>query len=170
MASIYKNNNTWYISVNIGNKRKSKSLKTADYKVARSLKPHIETKLIAELTGISEANERLTFPELAERFLKAEHGWAQSTYDLKKHIYSRHAAGYPLPTNPNTRAIHISHINACWNWGFANNLVEKANIIKGDTKGEFRVRTYTDDELKLMFTEINDGYGLEIKLNFVPSD
>ena len=41
--------------------------------------------------------------------------------------------------------------------GFANNLVEKANTIKGDTKGEFRARTYIDDELKLMFAEITDG-------------
>ena len=41
--------------------------------------------------------------------------------------------------------------------GFANNLVEKANTIKGDTKGESRVRTYTADELKLMFAEITDG-------------
>ncbi len=40
--------------------------------------------------------------------------------------------------------------------GFANNLVKKANIIKGDTKGEFRVRTYADEELKLMFSEITD--------------
>ena len=156
MASIYKNNNTWYLSVNIGNKRKSKSLRTDDYKVARALKPHIEAQLIAELTGISKTNERLTFPELADRFLKAEHGWAQSTYELKRHIYSKHSAGYPLPTNPNTRAIHIAHINACWNWGFANNLVEKANTINGDTKGEFRARTYSEDELKIMFAEIND--------------
>ena len=41
--------------------------------------------------------------------------------------------------------------------GFANNLVEKANTIKGDTKGESRVGTYTADELKLMFAEITDG-------------
>ena len=116
MASIYKKRNIWYLSVSIGNTRSTRSLRTDDYKVAKALKPHIESQLIAELTGIGKTNERLTFPELAERFLKAEHGWAQSTYELKKHIYSRHAAGYPLPTNPNTRAIHISHINACWNW------------------------------------------------------
>ena len=153
MASIYKNNNTWYLSVNINNKRKSKSLKTNDYKVARSLKPHVESQLIAELTGISKTSERLTFPELAQRFLKAEHGWAQSTYDLKRHIYSRHSAGYPLPENPNTRAIHISHINSCWNWGIKNNLVDKALNTNGDTKGEFRNRTYTTAELKLMFAD-----------------
>ena len=98
MASIYKKGNVWYLSVTSGKNRITRSLKTDDYKVAEALKPHIESQIIAE------------------RFLKAEHGWAQSTYDLKKHIYSRHAAGYPLPTNPNTRGIHISHINACWNW------------------------------------------------------
>ena len=156
MASIYKKRNIWYLSIAIGNIRATRSLRTDNYQVAKALKPHIESQLIAELTGIGKTNERLTFPELAERFLKDEHGWAQSTYELKRHIYLRHAAGYSLPTNPNTRAIHISHINACWNWGFANNLVENANTIKGDTKGEFRARTYTDDELKLMVSEIND--------------
>ena len=156
MATIYKKQNTWYLSVSIGNQRKTKSLRTDNYKVAKELKPYIQSKLIAELTGITKSSGKLTFPELADRFLKADHGWAQTTYELKRHIYAKHTAGYPLPQNPNTRAIHIAHINACWNWGFANNLVEKANIIKGDTKGEFRVRTYTDDELKLMFSEIND--------------
>jgi len=156
MSSIYKKGNVWYLSVTSGKRRITRSLKTDDFKVAEALKPHIESQIIAELTGIGKTNERLAFPELAERFLNAEHGWAQSTYELKRHIYSRHAAGYPLPTNPNTRAIHISHINACWNWGFANNLVEKANTIKGDTKGEFRVRTYSTAELKLMFAEITD--------------
>ena len=156
MASIYKKGNVWYLSITSGKRRITRSLKTDDYKVAEALKPHIESQIIAELTGNNKSNENLDFHELAERFLKAEHDWAQSTYDLKKHIYSKHAAGYPLPNNPNTRAIHIAHINACWNWGFANNLVEKANTIKGDTKGEFRVRTYTADELKLMFAEITD--------------
>ena len=156
MATIYKKRNIWYLSVSIGNNRVTRSLRTDDYKVAKALRPHIETQLISELTGINKTNERLAFPELAKRFLKAEHNWAQSTYDLKKHIYSRHAAGYPLPDNPNTRAIHISHINSCWNWGIKNNLVDKALNINGDTKGEFRTRTYTAAELKLMFAEIND--------------
>ena len=35
-------------------------------------------------------------------------------------------------------------------------LIEKAFKIPGDTKGESRIRTYTDNELKLMFSEIND--------------
>ena len=35
-------------------------------------------------------------------------------------------------------------------------LIKKAFKIPGDTKGESRIRTYTDNELKLMFSEIND--------------
>lgn len=35
-------------------------------------------------------------------------------------------------------------------------LIKKAFKIPGDTKGESRMRTYTDNELKLMFSEIND--------------
>ena len=35
-------------------------------------------------------------------------------------------------------------------------LIEKAFKVPGDTKGESRIRTYTDNELKLMFSEVND--------------
>jgi len=157
MASIYKNNNTWYLSVTVGKKRVSRSLKTKDYKVAKALKPHIETQLIAELTGISDSNERLSFPELSERFLKAEHGWAKTTYDLYCLVLRTHLQGKPLPANPSSRAIHIRHINACWNWGLKNHLIHKAYKIPGDTKGESRVRTYSAAELKLMFAEISDA-------------
>ena len=35
-------------------------------------------------------------------------------------------------------------------------MVRKAELIKGDTKGESRLRTYTEKELKLLFSEIKD--------------
>ena len=156
MASIYKNNNTWYLSVTVGKKRVSRSLKTNDYKVAKKLKPHVESLLIAELSGFSNYNEKLEFPELAERFLKAEHGWAKTTYELYSLVLRTHLQGKPLPVNPTSRAIHIRHINACWNWGLKNHLIDKAYKIPGDTKGESRIRTYSAAELKLMFAEITD--------------
>ena len=37
-----------------------------------------------------------------------------------------------------------------------NNLIKKAHLIPGDTKGESRIRTYTQDELEYMFTSIED--------------
>jgi len=76
MASIYKKGNIWYLSVTVDKDRITRSLKTDDFKVAEALKPHIESQIIAELTGNNKSNENLDFPELAERFLKAEHGWA----------------------------------------------------------------------------------------------
>ena len=156
MASIYKKRNIWYLSITIGNIRATRSLRTDNYQVAKALKPHIESQLIAGLTGLGNSNERLSFPELAERFLKAEHGWAKTTYELYSLVLRTHLQGEPLPTNPTSRAIHIRHINACWNWGLKNQLIHKAHKIPGDTKGESRIRTYSAAELKLMFAEIND--------------
>ena len=156
MATIYKKRNIWYISVSIGNSRATRSLRTDNYKVAKSLKPHFESQLIAEVTGIKNKNEVLDFPELAERFLKADHSWAKNTYDLYRLALNRHLMGKPLPTNPTSRAIHIRHINACWNWGLKNNMIEKAYKIPGDTKGLSRIRTFTNDELYLMFDNIKD--------------
>ena len=120
MASIYKNNNTWYLSVTVGKRRVSRSLKTNDYKVAKKLKPHVESLLIAELSGFSTYIEKLEFPELVTRFMKAEHGWVKNTYDLYNLVLRKHLNGEPLPANPTSRAIHIRHINACWNWGLKN--------------------------------------------------
>jgi integrase len=69
-----------------------------------------------------------------------------------------HIDGKTIPVNPTSRAIHTRHINQCWNWGLKNNLIEKAFKIPGDTKGESRMRTYSEDELKIMFAEITDRY------------
>ena len=41
--------------------------------------------------------------------------------------------------------------------GSKKNLVKKAHLIPGDTKGESRIRTYTKDELEQMFTFIEDS-------------
>ena len=156
MASLYKNNGIWYIAVNFNGNRKCKSLKTKDIKVARAIKPLLETSILQELTGIKESNLDIPFPELVERFLNAKHQWSKATYDLNKHILTSHLHGKSLPTNPNSRAIHIRHINQCWNWGLKNDLVKKAYLIAGDTKGESRLRTYKECELNTMFTRIKD--------------
>ena len=156
MASFYKNNNTWYLSVNIGNKRKSKSLKTDDYKVARALKPHIESRLITDLTGLKKRIFVIPFPDLAAKFLKANTKRSKNTQKLYKYILRSYINDNSLPTNPNTRAIFIRTINACWNWGLKQGLIDKANKLEGDTKGEPRQRVYTEDELDLLFNQITD--------------
>ena len=157
MASIYKKRNVWYLSVTIGKNRTTRSLRTSDYKVAKQLKPYIESQLILELTGLKKRTSVIPFPDLAAKFLKANTKRSKNTQKLYKYILRSYINDNSLPTNPNSRAIFIRTINACWNWGLKQGLIDKANKLEGDTKGESRVRTYTDDELKLMFNEITDG-------------
>ena len=156
MASLYKNGNYYYISINFEGKRTVKSLGTKDKKVAKALKPYVETSILQELTGFKESSLDLSFSELVSHFLKASHPWAPATYEMNRYILTAHLDGKHLPTNATSRAIHIRHINQCWNWGLKNKLVKKAHIIPGDTKGESRDRVYTECELNLMFTSIKD--------------
>ena len=156
MASLYKKRNIWYISLSINHNRITRSLRTKDYTIAKSRKPIVETTILQELIGFTESSLDLPFPELVSRFLKASHPWSPRTYEMNRYILTAHLDGKPLPTNPTSRAIHIRHINQCWNWGLKNKLVKKAHIIPGDTKGESRDRVYTECELNLMFSSIKD--------------
>ena len=156
MASIYKNRNVWYLSVAIGNNRTTRSLRTSDYKVAKQLKPYIESQLILELTGLKKRTSVIPFPDLAAKFLKANTKRSKNTQKLYKYILRSYINGNPLPANPNTRAIFIRTINAWWNWGLKQGLIDKANKLEGDTKGEPRQRVYTAYELDLLFNQITD--------------
>ena len=156
MASLYKKRDIWYISISINNNRITKSLRTKDYKVAREIKPYVESQIINELITGTKQCENLSFSELVDRFLNAKHDWAKTTYDMNRNILTSHLAGKPLPSNPTSRAIHIRHINQCWNYGLKHNLIKKANKIPGDIVGESRTRVYTKSELKLMFKHIKN--------------
>ena len=145
-----------YISICHNGKRITKSLRTKDYSTAKRLKSFTETSLLQQVNGFIESNAELPFPKLVDRFLKASHPWFKSTYDLNKYILISYLQGKKLPANPSSRATHIRHINQCWKWGYKNNLVSKMNLIPGDTKGESRVRTYTQCELNQIFTGVKD--------------
>ena len=156
MASLYKKRDIWYISLMVNNKRISKSLRTKDYQSAKSIKSFTEILILKQLSGLTERNAKLSFNELVDRFLTTNHHWSPSTYNLNKYILTSHLKGNPLPSNPSSRATHIRHINQCWKWGLKNNLVEKAHLISGDTKGEARLRTFNKYETNSMFTDIKD--------------
>ena len=114
MASLYKNNGIWFISVYGNGKRKCQSLKTKEYKVAKQLKPYAESAIIAELNGYIIKNERLTFSELVPRFLGQNSGWNSNTKRMYETILNRQLSNEPLPSNPTSRAIHTRVINQCW--------------------------------------------------------
>ena len=154
MSSLYKKEKTWYLSMSYKRKKIAKSLRTKDRKVALELKPFYEKLIIDELTGISTGNKNLSFNELTDQFLNTNHGWALSTFKLNKHILNSYNAGRTLPTNPTSRAIYIRIINQCWNYGLKHNLILKANKIPGDIIGQARDRTFTNNEIKIMFKNI----------------
>ena len=153
MASLYKNNNVWYISVSIGSNRMTRSLKTNDFNVAKKLKVKAEYHIIAELMGFTKKEKSLPFSELSKMYL-SQVNRSLNTHKIYKNAFKRYLSGKPLPTNPNSRSMHIRAINACWNWGLKKGIITTANKLDIDTRGEARQRTYTKGELKLMFENI----------------
>ena len=156
MATLYQNKGHWLLTVQYQGRRLTRSLRTKDKKVAKQLKPYIETQLILELTGLKKRTSTVPFPDLAAKFLKANTKRSKNTQKLYKYILRSYINDNSLPTNPNTRAIFIRTINACWNWGLKQGLIDKANKLEGDTRGEPRQRVYTEHELDLLFNQITD--------------
>ena len=157
MATFYQKRDIWHISVTHNGRRITRSLKTNNKEITKQLRPAIESELLAEVCGITTKKLNMPFKDLSKRYLSVDHQWTKSTYDLKIYIYARHTAGYPLPDNLNTKAIHIAHINSCWNWGIQNRLVSKANKISGSTIGIPRNRVFTNTELNTLFEGIDDA-------------
>jgi len=141
MASLYKNNGIWYITVSHNGTGKYRSLKTKCIQVTKSIKFYSENTTEQMVGRIIKSNAKLLFSELIDHFIKAPRIWSTTTYDLNKYILTYHLEGKYFPINPRSRAIHIRHINQCWNLGIKNILVEKAQLIPRDTKGESRLRT-----------------------------
>jgi integrase len=153
MSSLYKKKNTWYLSVQVNGKRTSKSLKTSSKNVAVLLKDKAEYELITELLGLSNKKKELPFERLSDMYLK-QVSRSSNTHKIYENAFKKHIARKPLPSNPNSRSMHIRAINACWNWGLKKGIITKAYKLDMDTRGEARQRTYTKSELKLMFENI----------------
>ena len=156
MATLYQNKGHWLLTVQYQGRRLTRSLRTKDKKVAKQLKPYIESQLILELTGLKKSTSAIPFPDLASRFLKANNKRSINTQKLYEYVLNTYISGKPLPENSNSRAIFIRTINACWNWGLKQGFIDKANKLEGNTRGEPRKRVYTKEELDLMFNQISD--------------
>ena len=156
MSSLYKNGDTYYISVCFEGQRVIRSLSTKSYPIAKKLKPHIELQLLKELHRIDEKPQELTFKELVSIYMKTDHDWAQNTIILKENVFKKYLSGQPLPTNISSKAIHIRTINSCWNWGLKKGLITKAYKLDGNTKSEARTRVYTKLEMDSIFEKVQD--------------
>ena len=152
MSSLYKNNNTYYLSVQLDKKRVTRSIHTDDYKVARALKPEFEKKLLLELFNGDKPKET-PLKELIELYLNADHNWRPNTLILNRRLLH----GYlkkGFPKHPTTKSMVIRVLNACNNWGFKKKLIPRYESIPGGNKYEARTRVYTREELDLMFEKI----------------
>ena len=153
MSSLYKKKNTWYLSVQVNGKRTSKSLKTSSKNVAVLLKDKAEYELITELLGLTNKEKEIPFEKLSDMYLK-QVSRSLNTHKIYENAFKKYIARKPLPSNPNSRSMHIRAINACWNWGLKKGIITKAYKLDMDTRGEARQRTYTKSELKCMFENI----------------
>jgi integrase len=158
MATLYQNKGHWLLTVHHKGRRLTKSLGTKDKKVAKQLKPYVESELLLELTGLKKATSQVAFPVLTDKFLKADKKRAKKTQELYEYVLRTYNSGKPLPLNPNSRAIFVRTINACWNWGLKQGLVSEAHKLNDDTKGEPRQRVFTKPELDLMFKKVGNGH------------
>jgi integrase len=154
MASLYKNQGIWYLSVCFNNKRITRSLKTNKKSAAMKMMEIVAAELIQEHLGIKKNKRELSFPELVNEFLKQNTHWSISTRRLYTYILNSYLEGKKFPNNPTSHAIHVRHINCCWNWGLKNGLIKKANKLSGDTIGEFRSRVFNRIELNQLFESI----------------
>ena len=59
MASLYKKNNVYYLSVKLNGKRKAKSLHTDKLSAAKKLQPLVEFELLKELHGLNKKQEQI---------------------------------------------------------------------------------------------------------------
>ena len=147
MASLYKNNNIWYVSIMINKQRITKSLRTKNRKIAYEKMPSTLSKIIEDSKPL---NNQMTFEELSKHFLASNKHWSNNTRLLYERILSNYNEGTPLPTNPTSRAIYIRHINCCWNWGIKNGLIETAHKLPGDTVGIARNRVFSNSEINTL--------------------
>jgi len=145
MASLYKNNGTWYLSTYVNGTRISKSLKTKKRKTAYSIMPSVLSNLLNESNHL---NNDISFKQLTDLFLNTNHHWSVNTRLLYERILNSYISGKILPDNPTSKAIYRRHINCCWNWGIKNGLIEKANKLTGDTIGEARDRVFNKKEIE----------------------
>ena len=82
MATLYQNKGHWLLTVQYQGRRLTRSLRTKDKKVAKQLKPYIESQLILELTGLKKRISVVPFPDLAAKFLKANTKRSKNTQKL----------------------------------------------------------------------------------------
>jgi len=159
MSTLYQQRDTWYLNLSVHNKRIRKSLRTNHLSVAKKLAKELELEVIKNiLVGNKPIKASITpIKILIKQFLAADHGWSQSTYSIyreKLRYYFKNG----LPDNATSRSMVIRCVNRMNRWAYENNLIPEINRLDGGSRWEHRLRTFNDDELKLILNDVKPNH------------
>ena len=155
MSTLYNQRGTWYLDITFNSKRIRKSLGTNNKEIARKLAKVVEPEVIRNiLIGNKPIHiQDISSTKILNKFLKANHNWKESTRQIyTERLYSYLKKG--LPENPTTKAMTIRCLNKMYKWAFDNDLISKPKHLEGGNSYESRMRTFTDNELKLILNKL----------------
>ena len=159
MSTLYQQRDTWYLNLSVHNKRIRKSLRTNHLSVAKKLAKELELEVIKNiLVGNKPIKASITpIKILIKQFLAADHGWSQSTYSIYREKL-RYYLKNGLPDNATSRSMVIRCVNRMNRWAYENNLIPEINRLDGGSRWEHRLRTFNDDELKLILNDVKPNH------------
>tara|TARA_R100000458_G_scaffold34651_1_gene32014 strand:- start:97 stop:1017 length:921 start_codon:yes stop_codon:yes gene_type:complete len=122
---MYKNNGSYYTSVQLNGKRLQRSLHTKNKKVAKSREPKVKNLLYNEiLTGKKKDPRKLNpgLKAMVEMFLrkKRKERVSPNTYNTYKYTLRPWVKRQELPPNKNTAMSWMRMLNAFFKWANAN--------------------------------------------------
>ena len=155
MATLFQQNNRYYISVHYKTNRIKRSLSTSNLQQAKNIAKQLEPTLLMQLiTGDSPRHTlELSLESLISRFLAYNHGWAKNTHRIYKDSLN-HYLKHGFPSNKSYRAMVTRCLNRCYKWGYEEGLIDKPKPFKGGIDFEARTRVFNADELSLILSDI----------------
>ena len=161
MASLYKKNNVYYLSVKFNGKRKAKSLHTKKLNAAKKLQPLVEFELLKELHGLKTKDNNIAFKNLIPIYLKGDHDWSKSTREHSNYVLKSWIKNDgKLPDNKASADTFKRRINAVLNWGKRHDY-KCTDLVKYKLSSPpARLRVFTPEECKII---INDFEPIEFR-------
>jgi integrase len=159
MASLYKKNNIYYLSVKFNGKRKAKSLHTGKFSAAKQLQPLVEFELLKELHGLNKKQKQITFKDLIPLYLKADQDWSGKTREHANYILkSWIKTNGKLPENKASADTFKRRINAVLNWGKRHDY-KCIDLVKYKLSSPpARIRVFTPEEITIIIHDFEPAY------------
>ena len=153
MSSLYTKRGIYYLQICHQGKRFSISLGTKSKQNAQKIRRDAELLILKKLISPPELKKRVSFTKLVEIYLESDHPWSKATRAMNTSIL-RNYLKKGLHGNMTTKAIYRGRINTVINWAFEHGYETDHRKLKGDIKGNPRLRVFSDFELNLLLNEI----------------